>query len=539
MTKKPASVFIDNSPKTTLTMMTDPKTNNAQLFSSPLISDADVLNQQLVNVNKQLRDSETRFAAFVKATSDVIYRMNADWTIMLELQGREFLEDTGEPIQHWMDKYIHSEDKEQILHVIQEALRTKSIFQLEHQVKRLDGKMGWASSRAIPIVDRDGNIIEWFGTTSDITQRKQAEEALRRSKDELEQQKRLYEAVTASTPDLVYVFDLQYKFTYANKALLIMWGKNTLEEAKGKGLRELGYEEWHAEMHEREIDEVVATKRLIRGEVAFPHATLGRRIYDYIFSPVFDANNEIVAVAGTTRDITEMRQLSEQKDEFLAMASHELKTPVTVIKAYTQIFHRSAQEANDKQAAALAIKMEAQIDKLTSRIAELLDVSRIQGGKLHLQEKHFDFNELIDGVVEEIQRTTHRHQIIRRLTTSRTVFGDQDRIGQVVINLLTNAIKYSPQSDVIYVYTKLVNENQRDRIVFSVEDFGIGIPEADQERIFERFYRVTGGNQNTYPGLGLGLYICSEIIKWHGGTIWLKNKKEGGSIFSFSLLLKK
>lgn len=539
MTKKPASVFIDNSPKTTLTMMTDPKTNNAQLFSSPLISDANVLNQQLVNVNKQLRDSETRFAAFVKATSDVIYRMNADWTIMLELQGREFLEDTGEPIQHWMDKYIHSEDKEQILHVIQEALRTKSIFQLEHQVKRLDGKMGWASSRAIPIVDRDGNIIEWFGTTSDITQRKQAEEALRRSKDELEQQKRLYEAVTASTPDLVYVFDLQYKFTYANKALLIMWGKNTLEEAKGKGLRELGYEEWHAEMHEREIDEVVATKRLIRGEVAFPHATLGRRIYDYIFSPVFDANNEIVAVAGTTRDITEMRQLSEQKDEFLAMASHELKTPVTVIKAYTQIFHRSAQEANDKQAAALAIKMEAQIDKLTSRIAELLDVSRIQGGKLHLQEKHFDFNELIDSVVEEIQRTTHRHQIIRRLTTSRTVFGDQDRIGQVVINLLTNAIKYSPQSDVIYLYTKLVNENQRDLIVFSVEDFGIGIPEADQERIFERFYRVTGGNQNTYPGLGLGLYICSEIIKWHGGTIWLENKKEGGSIFSFSLLLKK
>jgi signal transduction histidine kinase len=89
------------------------------------------------------------------------------------------------------------------------------------------------------------------------------------------------------------------------------------------------------------------------------------------------------------------------------------------------------------------------------------------------------------------------------------------------------------------VYTKLVNENQRDLIVFTVEDFGIGIPEADQERIFERFYRVTGGNQNTYPGLGLGLYICSEIIKWHGGTIWLENKKEGGSIFSFSLLLKK
>jgi len=104
----------------------------------------------------------------------------------------------------------------------------------------------------------------------------------------LEQQKRTYETITSATPDLMYIFDLEYKFTYANTALLNMWGK-TWEEAIGKGLIENGYEKWHAEMHEREIDSVAATGNAVRGEVAFPHATLGRRLYDYILNPVFDA----------------------------------------------------------------------------------------------------------------------------------------------------------------------------------------------------------------------------------------------------------
>jgi len=146
------------------------------------------------------------------------------------------------------------------------------------------------------------------------------EEALRESREKGEQQRRFYETITAGTPDLIYVFDLNYRFTYANTALLTMWGK-TWENSVGKGLLENGYEPWHAEMHHREIDQVRMTKQPIRGEVTFPHATLGTRYYDYIFTPVFNDQGEVESVVGTTRDVTERKQFEQS----LAQGSEELQ----------------------------------------------------------------------------------------------------------------------------------------------------------------------------------------------------------------------
>jgi PAS domain S-box-containing protein len=155
--------------------------------------------------------------------------------------------------------------------------------------------------------ERDFRLLDILSKyAADIIERNQTSEALMIARDESEKTKRLYEAITGSTPDLIYVFDLNYRFTYANEALLKMWGLSW-DESIGKGLLEIGYEPWHAEMHEREIDEVVSTKKTIRGEVSFPHATLGRRTYDYIFVPVFNAAGEVEAVAGTTRDITDLK----------------------------------------------------------------------------------------------------------------------------------------------------------------------------------------------------------------------------------------
>ena len=148
-------------------------------------------------------------------------------------------------------------------------------------------------------------------TTDDITESKQSQITLNKALDTAEKQKRLYDSITNNTPDLVYVFDLDYKFTYANKALLTMWGKSA-EDAIGRGLRENGYEEWHAQMHEREIDQIAADKKTIRGTVSFPHAELGSRVYDYILTPVFNEQGIIEAVAGTTRDITDIKQAEEK-----------------------------------------------------------------------------------------------------------------------------------------------------------------------------------------------------------------------------------
>ena len=273
------------------------------------------------NLNDQaIAASEERLRALVTATADVIYSLSADWVVMRQLDGRGFLKDTHEPITGWQTRNVYTGDLEKVQAAITEAIKEKKIFQMEHRVWRADGTPGWTFSRAVPILDNKGEIIEWFGVASDITERKQAEEALQETKDRSEQQRRVYETITSTTPDLMYVFDLNYCFTYANTALLSMWGKSW-DNAIGKRLLENGYEPWHAEMHEREIDQVRATKQPVRGEVSFPHATLGRRVYDYILTPVFDENGEVEAVAGTTRDVTERKQWEES----LARSSEELQ----------------------------------------------------------------------------------------------------------------------------------------------------------------------------------------------------------------------
>lgn len=164
----------------------------------------------------------------------------------------------------------------------------------------------------------DGILVFAFEVTGLL----RVQQQLREAREQADQQKRVYETITSGTPDLMYVFDLDYRFTYVNSALLSMWGK-TYADSIGKGLRENGYEEWHARMHEREIDQIKATRQPVRGEVAFPHATLGNRIYDYILVPVLNERGEVEAVAGTTRDVSERKRmevaLTETTEELQAV----------------------------------------------------------------------------------------------------------------------------------------------------------------------------------------------------------------------------
>jgi PAS domain S-box-containing protein len=338
-------------------------------------SDKDILHNQSVAAN------EERLRALVTATSDVIYSLSADWRVMRELDGRGFLKDTHEPTTDWQTVNVYKGDLGKVKKVIAEAIREKKIFQLEHRVNRADGTTGWTFSRAVPILDDKGEIIEWFGTASDITDRKLAEEALREAREQSEQQKRVYETITAGTPDLMYVFGLDYRFTYANKALLDMWGK-TWDNAVGKSLLENGYEPWHAEMHEKEIDQVKATKRPIRGEVSFPHATLGRRIYDYIFTPVFNEYGEVEAVAGTTRDVTERKMWEES----LERSTEEL-----------QAINEEMEASNEEQIASNE-ELAASNEELAATNEELAEVNKkLLAAQLKIEEGEVALRLAIDA----------------------------------------------------------------------------------------------------------------------------------------------
>ena len=230
-------------------------------------------------------------------------------------------------------------------------------------------------------------------------------------------------------------------------------------------------------------------------------------------------------------DITERKQLEQQKDEFMRIASHELKTPVTSIKAYAQIMQRRFERKQDNESAMNMVRMNAQLDKLTGLIGDLLDVTKIEAGKMQFQIQSFDYDDLVAEMAETMQLTSEQHAVLVKGRAGVKALGDRDRTGQVLINLIGNAIKYSPHSDKIVVSVKA----SATEITTCVQAFGLGISQGKQKKVFDRFFRVSGPSMESFSGLGLGLYISAEIIRRLGGKIWVKSTSGKGSSFCFTL----
>jgi len=260
----------------------------------------------------------------------------------------------------------------------------------------------------------------------------------------------------------------------------------------------------------------------------------GRVIWCEWFNSVLkDKDGKVKTIMSLVQDITEQKKLERQKDNFLSMASHELKTPVTTIKACGQTAESMLEEKDYVETLGIIKKMNSQVTKLTTLIENLLDFTKIQKGKLMYSEAFFDFNELVRAVIDDMQETSLTHDIKNNSGTSANTFGDKDKFSQVLNNLISNAIKYSPKADSIIVSTEL----QKDGIELSVQDFGIGISAENQQNVFRQFYRVTSHDQSTFPGMGIGLFICSEIIASHRGKIWVESTIDKGSIFHIWLPL--
>jgi signal transduction histidine kinase len=237
-------------------------------------------------------------------------------------------------------------------------------------------------------------------------------------------------------------------------------------------------------------------------------------------------------VAVTTKHIPIATELLRHKDVFIGLASHELKTPVTSIKLYAEAVRENLEKAGDKENTALLERLNEQIDRLTTLINELLDTSRISEGQMKLTIKEMDIRTLLEERIEEVQCTT-THKILLDTPINRPVLADRERIGQVITNLLLNAIKYSPDNSDIQVTAQATD----DVAEISISDKGYGIPEEDQPKIFDRFFRAMTNYNDTYPGMGLGLYISAQIIERHNGTIWVKSELGKGSTFYFTVPL--
>lgn len=246
---------------------------------------------------------------------------------------------------------------------------------------------------------------------------------------------------------------------------------------------------------------------------------------------IYDEKNFPVRMLGTVLDITNNKRDEIRKNDFIAMASHELKTPLTSIKAYIQILAKRLASSGDSFVNGTLVKAGNQVNKMTDLIHAFLDLSRLESGKLQLKLSDFDINKLIDEAIAESSLLTSGRTILFKPKGKLMVHADHEKIGQVISNFLSNALKYSDKDTTITVTAA----KEKDKVKVSVIDEGIGIRPKDQEKLFQRFYRVECDKMKNISGFGIGLYISREIIQRHKGTIGVESEEGKGSTFTFAL----
>lgn len=285
----------------------------------------------------------------------------------------------------------------------------------------------------------------------------------------------------------------------------------------------------------KELDQNLNKEETIELELRIKNIKSQKYRYHLLrMSPILEEGH-LKNWVGTFTDINDQKKIEKEKDEFLSIASHELKTPLTSIKAYVQLLDRKLKLDKESPEANYVAKVQAQIEKLNNLITDLLDVSKIENGKLKINRQPTNLELVIHNAIDTIVQTHDENSVkIERHGPKPDILVPFDavRIEQVLINFLTNAIKYSPKNNQVIV-SSFVDEHE---VKISVTDFGIGIPDFKQDAVFQKFYRVEESSLQ-FQGMGIGLYICSEIIKQHQGKIGLSSKLNEGSTFYFTLPL--
>jgi signal transduction histidine kinase len=242
-------------------------------------------------------------------------------------------------------------------------------------------------------------------------------------------------------------------------------------------------------------------------------------------------NGSILKWAGTFTKIEEQKQAIRRKDEFISMASHELKTPLTSIQGYVQLLRQMINDDGLKKYVDRAV---VQVKKLDTLVSDLLDISKIQSGKLMMNMKDFNFGPLLNTTISIMQETYPGYTIEHSGYADVIVHGDETRLEQVLINFISNAIKYAPDSKLIKVETSRTTDNA---LLVKVIDFGVGVSKEEQAYIFDKFYRTEDSLKN-FQGLGLGLYICADILSRHDSRYGVESELGKGSSFYFRIPIK-
>lgn len=434
----------------------------------------------------------------------------------------------------FVSSLIHPDDKELLMEKNNQAMKiatkkkfsddNEPIINFEYRMKHKHGGWRWLHTDGSVLSRTKNNEIEYVINISlDITERKEQE------KTALQDLENLKYALNQSA--IVAITDKRGIIQYINDKFIEI-SKYPREELIGKTHRVIN-SKFHPKPFFKEMWDTILSGKVWRGEIRNRSKLSNYYWVDTTITPLLDKSGKPKQFIAIRNDITKRKELERQKDEFIGIASHELKTPVTSLKGYVQVLHKRFMKQNDNVSALFMAKMDAQINKLNSLIQDLLDVTKIETGKLQFHVEVFEIDILVKEIVEALQLTTEKHTIHVVCESKWHIAGDRERIGQVITNLLSNAIKYSPHSSEIIVTI----ESSQSEVKICVKDFGVGIAKEKQPHLFERFYRVSGAKEDTFPGLGLGLYISAELIKRHNGRIWVESEKGCGSTFCFTIPL--
>ncbi|MBN9389646.1 MAG: PAS domain S-box protein [Chloroflexi bacterium] len=328
-------------------------------------------------------------------------------------------------------------------------------------------------------------------------------------------------AIIEAIPDGIFICDLSGELTRLNPRAIDILGLNDADDpvASYKQLKVFYPDGRPVPREERPLVQALRGVTNTDFREMINHGITGQAVQVRVsFAPIRASSGEIRGGVAIVSDVTELQRLEKQKDEFLTIASHELKTPITSIKGLTQLAIRRLKKAGITNEVSTLQSVEKQVDRMIELISDMLDTRRIQHGRLELQFRPFDLAALVRETSQALQATTSNHTINVVAPIELTVTGDSHRLEQVLNNLLTNAIKYSPKGGPIEV--KLAVEE--GMAVVSVRDHGIGIPEQDRPNLFQPFHRASNVSLYEVAGFGLGLYLCGEIMKAHQGRLWLE-----------------
>jgi PAS domain S-box-containing protein len=439
-------------------------------------------------------------------------------------------------------RFLQDDDRDQKeRQQLKEAIQTGSYCQVEIRNYKKDGRLFWNELIVSPVKDQEGNVTHFIGVQNDITRRKEAESALRQERDNLEarveerthdlKESEIYlESIVETIRESLLVLDSDLKILSVNDHFCRFF-KVSEKEITGKVITEMGEGRWN-------IPELVnLLKNVLPHNNPFENFELG---YDFpsIGNKLLVLNARQVTHKGkyqdrillAIEDITERRAIEQRKEDFISIASHEMKTPLTSIKGNIQLLHRKAVNSGDTSFLAGFETTQKSIIRLEKLITDLLDVAKIQSGKIEFKFTDFKFGDLLNEAVEAVQVTSPNHQIIITGNTDQNITADYGRLEQVLINLLSNAVKYSPGANKVGVHVALVHQYLK----VAITDYGVGINRQEHKKIFERFYRADKITKK-YPGVGIGLYVSNQIIQEHKGTLWVESEEGAGSVFNFTI----